>query len=121
LRKDISIGIVEDDAEVRGAYSDLMRSYGFATEAYNSAEDFLADNGQSKVDCLILDQRLPGMNGLELQKQLLVKGSKIPVLFVTSDERPVLREQALAFGARQFVNKPATAEALMKAVINAVS
>lgn len=120
MADELWICIVEDDAEVRGAYRDLMRSYGISTYAYESAEEFLAGNCDPKIDCLILDHRLPGMNGLELQTILIKRGQTFPIVFVTSDESPATRAKALANGAERFINKPVSADELMKCVFEAI-
>ena len=78
------ISIVDDDPEVRDATTDLINSLGYEARAYELAEKFL-DSGQVKnTSCLILDLQLPGLNGIDLQKQLRIDGHLTPVIFITA-------------------------------------
>jgi len=115
----LTIAIVEDDDGVRVAYADLMSSYGYEVRAFGSAEDFVASNCQNEVECLILDQRLPGLSGLELQAQLKRQHCALPIVFVTSQDDDVTRAKALESGAVHFLNKPIDADELVRCVIDA--
>ncbi|WP_312406320.1 response regulator [Rhizobium sp.] len=115
----LTIAIVEDDDGVRVAYADLMSSYGYEVRAFGSAEDFVASNCQNEVECLILDQRLPGLSGLELQAQLKRQHCALPIVFVTSQDDDVTRAKALDSGAVHFLNKPIDADELVRCVIDA--
>jgi FixJ family two-component response regulator len=112
------ISIVDDDPLVREGLISLMRSAGFATQAFTSAEEFLSLPHHDNIACLILDVRLPGMSGLELQSQLTatVSNHRIPVVFMTARDDEVTRQQALKGGAVDFLRKPVRREALLKAV-----
>ena len=79
------VAVVEDDADVRTAVKDLLTSNGFRARGYSSAEAFLQSALFGAAGCVVLDYRLPGMNGLELQRQLRTRGLNTPVIFVTSD------------------------------------
>lgn len=116
----LTIAIVEDDDGVRVAYADLMSSYGYEVRAFESAEDFIASNCQNEVECLILDQRLPGLSGLELQAQLKHENSKLPIVFVTSQDDDVTRNRALENGAVHFLNKPIDPDELAECVSEAL-
>ena len=98
-----------------------MRSVGFAVKAFASAEEFLRSDHLSDTDCLILDVRMPGMDGIELQRHLLASHLEIPVVFITahgSDEGT--RSRALANGAVGFLSKPLSEEELLSAVSKAL-
>ena len=112
------ISIVDDDPLVREGLISLMRSAGFATQAFGSAEEFLSLAQRDDIGCLILDVRLPGINGLELQSQLIASGSnrRIPVVFMTARDDEATRQRALKGGAVDFLRKPVRREALLKAV-----
>lgn len=97
------VAIIDGDASTRVAMSRLLRGVGFVPSAYASAESFLAD--PAHVDyfaCLLLDLQLPGMSGLELQRQLLADGNLIPLIFVTAQDDFAARELAIQNGAAYF-------------------
>lgn len=112
----LTIAIVEDDDGIRLAYADLMSSYGYGVRAFASAEEFIAANCQSEVECLILDQRLPGLSGLELQAMLKREQCGLPIIFVTSHDDDVTRAKAFENGALHFLNKPIDADELVRCV-----
>jgi two-component system, LuxR family, response regulator FixJ len=116
------ISIVDDDPSVRGGLISLMRSAGFATQAFASAEEFLSLAHRDDIACLILDVRLPGMSGLELQSQLTatVSNHRIPVVFMTAHDDEVTRQRALKGGAVDFLLKPVRREALLNAIHSAL-
>jgi len=112
------ISIVDDDPLVREGLISLMRSAGFATQAFASAEEFLSLAHRDDIACLILDIRLPGMSGLELQSQLTatVSNHRTPVVFMTARDDEATRQRALKGGAVEFLCKPVRREALLNAV-----
>jgi FixJ family two-component response regulator len=110
------ISIIDDDDSVRKSLHGLMRSVGFAVNAFASAEEFLDSDLLRNTDCLILDVRLPGMNGLELQGQLATSHSKIPIIFITSYEDDEVRTRALNAGAVDYLLKPFNDEDLLDAI-----
>ena len=112
------ISIVDDDPSVREGLISLMRSAGFATQAFASAEEFLSLAHRDDVACLILDVRLPGISGLELQSQLTaaVSSHRIPVVFMTARDDEATRRLALKAGAVDFLRKPVRRGALLSAV-----
>jgi FixJ family two-component response regulator len=100
------ISIVDDDASVRDATVDLINSLGYTAVAFESAEKFL-DSGQVKhTSCLITDQQLPGLSGIELQALLRIEGHRTPVIFITAFPRANDRERALQDGAIAYLIKP---------------
>jgi FixJ family two-component response regulator len=110
------ISVVDDDDSVRESLQGLFRSLGFAVEVFALAEEFLNSDQLRKTDCLILDVRMPGMNGLELQRRLADSRSGIPVIFITSHEDEMARLQALKDGAVDYLLKPFSEEALLNAI-----
>jgi FixJ family two-component response regulator len=112
------ISIVDDDALVREGLISLMRSAGFETQAFASAEEFLSLAHRDNIACLILDVGLPGISGLELQRQLTatVSNHRTPVVFMTARDDEATRQRALKGGAVDFLRKPVRREALLNAV-----
>jgi len=112
------ISIVDDDALVREGLMSLMRSAGFATQAFASAEEFLSLANRDNIACLILDVGLPGISGLELQSQLTatVSNHRTPVVFITAHDDEATRQRALKGGAVEFLRKPVRRETLLNAV-----
>jgi FixJ family two-component response regulator len=110
------ISIVDDDESVRDALWGFVRSVGFSVNVFASAEEFLNSDQLGKADCLILDVRMPGMSGIELQRQLVSDDCKIPVIFITAYEDEGMRTQALFAGAGAFLIKPFSEEALLDAI-----
>jgi FixJ family two-component response regulator len=105
--------IVDDDISFREALEGWIGSLGFATRAFGSAEDFLADDDPGAVHCLLLDIQMSGLSGLELQDQLVAAGVAIPTVFITSRSEPRHRARALAAGAIGFLSKPFDRDVLM--------
>jgi len=113
------VAIVDDDASVRQSARRLIRSLGYRAEAFGSAEEFL-DSGQStKTACVILDVRMPGMDGLELQHRLAGNEPPIPIMFITARASDEEEQRALRAGAVAFLRKPVEKEALLR-VLGAV-
>jgi CheY-like chemotaxis protein len=110
------ISIVDDDPLVRDATVDLINSLGHTAAAFESAEEFL-DSGQVKnTTCLITDQQLPGLSGIELQNQLHVEGYHTPIIFITAFPESKIRERALSAGAVAFLTKPFEEAALVSSL-----
>ena len=110
------ISVVEDDASVRESLQCLIRSFGFAVEAFASSEEFLTSDRLRDTRCLILDVRMPGMNGIELKRRLVASHREIPVIFITAHGDEAARSQALRDGAVAYLLKPFTEEALLSAI-----
>lgn len=110
------ISVVDDDASMRESLSGLIRSVGFKIMTFASAEEFLGWQRRADTDCLILDVRMPGMNGLELQRRLVCDRTPIPVIFITAHGDEETRAQALSAGAVEYLLKPFSEEALLKAI-----
>jgi FixJ family two-component response regulator len=110
------IAIIDDDESIRTATKMLLKSAGYEVESYASAELFLASDALSKVECLVLDIRMPGMNGLELQRQLNAAGSHVPVVFVSAHDDKMNRKKAFEAGAKEFFHKPFDANAFLACI-----
>ena len=110
------ISIVDDDESIREAIQSLLRSVGFRVKTFASAEQFLQSDQIENTACLILDVRMPGMNGLELQRRLMATQCGIPIVFVTAHGDEEARSRALQEGAVEFLLKPFSEEALLNAI-----
>jgi FixJ family two-component response regulator len=115
------ISIVDDDESVREGLSRLLISAGFAVNTFASAEKFLSSEQLARTDCLLLDMRMPGKSGLELERQLVADHSEIPVIFITAHEEETARGQTLEGHARTVLIKPFSDEALLNAINNALA
>ena len=110
------ISIVDDDESIREAIQSLLRSVGFRAKTFASAEQFLQSDQIETTACLILDVRMPGMSGLELQRRLIATQCRIPIVFVTAHGDEEARSRALREGAVEFLLKPFSEEALLNAI-----
>jgi FixJ family two-component response regulator len=115
------VGVVDDDESVRESLPDLLRSFGFAVDAFASAEAFLSSESLARTDCLILDVAMPGMSGPELQRELAASGHDIPIVFITAHGDDDTRPRLLEAGAVDYLLKPFSEEALVHAVRRALS
>jgi FixJ family two-component response regulator len=120
LTKTGIIAIVDDDEPLREALGSVMKAAGFATNTFASAEEFLNSANLRSTACLILDVRLPGMSGIELQKRLAEAKSRIPIIFVTAHGDASLRDLVMKAGAAGFLNKPVRSDALLKEIYAAL-
>jgi FixJ family two-component response regulator len=114
------ISIVDDDEAVRLALRSFVRSLGYISNVFASAEEFLESSYLNETSCLISDVQMPGMNGIELQSRLKRLDCRTPVIFVTAfpDERN--RERALAAGAIGFMEKPFEGRAMIQLIETAL-
>jgi FixJ family two-component response regulator len=115
------ISVVDDDDSVRESLRGLLRSVKFGVEAFASAEEFLSSGRVPETDCLILDVRMPGMGGLELQRRLVSSHPQMPVIFISAHGDEELRSRALRGAAVDYLLKPFSEEALLNAVQTALS
>lgn len=107
------VAIVDDDASVRQSTCRLVRAHGFRTEAFESAEAFLADGG-AEVACVLLDVRMPGLGGLELQRRLADSRPRLPIVFLTALATEEEERQARAAGAVDVLRKPVAKDTLLR-------
>jgi FixJ family two-component response regulator len=115
------IAVVDDDESVRQGLANLISSVGYDAELYASAEEFLARPEAGKAACLVLDLRMPGMSGLELQRRLAAHSGTPPVIIITAHGDDEARAETLAAGAVAFLNKPFKEETLLGAISSALS
>jgi two-component system, LuxR family, response regulator FixJ len=114
------ICVVDDDASLLRALRRLLRTGGFRVEVFSSAEGFLQSEHRLRADCLVVDIRLDGMSGLELQESLVAAGSAVPVVFMTAHDDPSTRERASRVGAVDYLRKPFDEEVLIGAINRAI-
>ena len=114
------ISVVDDDDSIRESLQGLLQSIGFAVETFPSAQAFLDSECHTRADCLILDVRMPGMRGPDLQRELARRGWDMPIVFITAHGDEDVRPRVLSAGAVDCLLKPFTEEALLKAIRSAL-
>jgi len=114
------VAIVDDDELFRRSIERLVRSAGFTVEAFGSAEDFLERGDLDRTACAILDMKLPGMNGLDLQQRLITTATPIPIVFVSAHDEAMTQESALRAGAVAFLTKPFDNSTLLDALSRSI-
>ena len=114
------ISVVDDDESTRKSTTLLIESFGFQAAGFESAERFLKSSQLHETSCLIIDVRMPGMNGLQLQSHLAAAGYKIPIIFITAYDDRESRRRAMQAGAVAFVAKPFTDGLLLQAIRSAL-
>jgi FixJ family two-component response regulator len=115
------IAVVDDDKSLVEATLSLMESVGFNAKGFYSAEDFLNSPLRQRIDCLILDVRMPQMGGLELQRLLAARNETVPIIFMTAHAAEDVSSKALKAGAVAFLLKPFSQESLLRAVRSALT
>ena len=110
------ISIVDDNDALRSSLEDLIRSVGFRVQGFISAEEFLRSNQAQKTDCLILDVRMSGMTGPELQRRLRSESPDLPIIFITAYADRDVQAQAFEAGAVAFLYKPVSEQDLLSAI-----
>lgn len=111
-----TVNIVDDDQSVRKALERLLRSMGYRALTFESAEEFLEATSGSDEGCLVLDIRLPGITGLELQEELASRGAKYSIIFMTAHDNPRWQERARRVGAVAYLKKPFHESSLLEAI-----
>ena len=114
------VSVVDDDQSVRRATERLIRSFGFSVAVFSSAREFLLSSHVRDTACLILDQQMPHMNGLQLQSHLAQAGCRIPIIFITAYRDEWVRTRALRAGAVDFLEKPFSDDALLNGIRRAL-
>jgi FixJ family two-component response regulator len=110
------VSVVDDDESVRESLPDLLREFGFAVQAFSSAEEFLASECVCHTRCLILDIAMPGMSGPDLQRELTLRRQEIPIVFITAHRDETVRPHVLEQGAVECLFKPFSDTALREAL-----
>jgi FixJ family two-component response regulator len=114
------IAIVDDDPSVRKGLERLIRSVGWKTESFGSAQEFLASPRTEAPTCIVLDLQLPGLSGLELQKQMSEAGVETPIVFLTGHGDIPASVKAMKAGAIEFLTKPVDEQDLLNAIQEAI-
>jgi FixJ family two-component response regulator len=115
-----TVFVIDDDASVRRSLARLLKSAGHAVEAFASAHEFLATPPISRAGCILVDLRMPGMSGLDLQEALARTGVNLPIVFISGDADVPAAARAFKGGALDFLTKPFDETALLAAVRNAL-
>lgn len=110
------IAIIDDDEALREALGSVMKAAGFSARTFASAEEFLDCDDCDGTACLILDVRLPGMSGIELQRRLADASRRLPIIFVTAHGDAALRDSLMRAGASAFFYKPVRSDVLLKEI-----
>lgn len=108
--------VVDDDPSARRGLARLLRTAGHEVRDYASAEELLDTLDSETCDCLVLDARMPGLSGEELQAELKERGVHLPIIVVTADDDPETRDKAQRLGAAGFFRKPVDGAALLDAI-----
>jgi len=116
-----TIYVVDDDPSVRDSTELLLKSVGFNVKTFGSAQAFLKANLQEDLDCLVLDVRMPGMSGLDLQQKLVSAKTPLPVIFITGHGTVPMSVRAMKAGAVDFLQKPFEEQDLLDAINRAVA
>ncbi len=119
-RRNSEVYVIDDDASVRVALKRLLTLVGLRTEVYGSIEEFLKAKRSDVPSCLVLDVRLPGMNGLEFQDELARTGVHIPIIFITAQGDSPMTRRAMKAGAIDFLTKPFRKKELLAAIDQAL-
>ena len=115
-QESVTVYVVDDDESVRRALQRLLRSAGYHAVTFESAEDFIDSAPGGGEGCLILDIRLPGMTGLDLQEKLSSSGAKYAVIIMTAHDNPQWRQRAKKAGAVAYLRKPFHEQSLLDAI-----
>ena len=115
-----TVFVVDDDMFVRRSIQGLLKSVGLNSESFGSTQDFLAQRGGDGPSCLVLDVRLPGLSGLDFQRQLVDAGVQIPIIFITAHGDIPMSVKAMKAGAIEFLTKPFHDQDLLDAIQQAL-
>lgn len=119
MREKANVYIVDDDPSVRKALKRFVTAAGYCVETYASAQEFLSSVPFYAKGCLILDLRMPGLNGLGLQTRMAILRYKLPIIFITAFDNPNDKKQAMDAGAAAFLRKPFSDQAMLDALESA--
>jgi FixJ family two-component response regulator len=115
-RKRGTVYVIDDDESIRRALGRLLRSVDLDVEAFPSAEEFLSSPRQEQNACLLIDIRMPGLTGFDLQQRLVSQGTRIPVIVISATDDVQTREKARELGALVFFRKPVDDQALLDTI-----
>lgn len=114
------ICVVDDDKSIQRALRRLLGATGFRVETFSSAEEFLESDHRGRADCLVLDVRLGGLSGLDLQERLARTGMRTPIVVITAHDDQPTRERARRTGAIEYLAKPFDDDSLIAAIYKAI-
>jgi len=117
---DSRVFVIDDDAAVRAAIQGLLKSVGLHSDSFGTAQEFLTSERSDGPSCLVLDIRLPGINGLDFQRQLADAGIHIPIIFITGHGDIPMTVRAMKSGAVEFLTKPFRDQDLLDAIYQAL-
>jgi FixJ family two-component response regulator len=118
----LRVAVIEDDESVRKALQRLLRASDFDADTFASAQAFLASLRQATPpDCLVLDLQMPGTSGLDLQRQIVRAGLRLPIVVITGHDEPGMQARCLAAGASAYLRKPLQAGKLLAAIEAAIN
>ena len=120
MRSATLISIVDDDESMREATKGLVRSLGYQAATFSSAEEFLQSDSVDSTSCLIADVQMPGLSGIDLQRRLIARGSRMPTIFITAFPEEPARARAMSGGAVGFLAKPFSEESLVRCLDSAL-
>ena len=115
-----TVFIIDDDPQVRSSIAGLLKSVGLRSDVFGTPQEFLDRQRSDGPSCLVLDVRLPGMNGLDFQRALAEKGVPIPIIFITGHGDIPMTVKAMKSGAVEFLTKPFDDQALLEAIYQAL-
>jgi FixJ family two-component response regulator len=115
-QKPNTIYVIDDDQSVRKAFERLLRSANLATKTFSSAEEFLKSLMENETGCIIMDLRMPGLTGFDLQKKIASLGIRMPVIVISASDDAQTRDRARDLGAVAFFRKPVDDQALLDAI-----
>ena len=118
--EDSTVFVIDDDAAVRAAIQGLLKSVGLHSDSFGTAQEFLTSERSDGPSCLVLDIRLPGINGLDFQRQLADAGVHIPIIFITGHGDIPMTVRAMKSGAVEFLTKPFRDQDLLDAIYQAL-
>lgn len=114
------IAVVDDDEPIRKALSRLLRASDFGVESFSSGQEFLDSLQERYPDCVVLDFQMPQVNGLDVLKELRLRGVSVPVIVITAHDEPIVRANCLAAGASAYLCKPIDEVVLRRAIADAI-
>lgn len=115
------IAIVDDDQPFRDALASVLKAAGFGVTTHGSAEEYLKSFSREVTTCLVLDVRLPGMSGVELQRHLIETKNSVPIIFITGHGDDSLRDLLMSAGAKGFLSKPVRSDRLIAEIRAAIN